>query len=135
MTLKDKILSRRKLSTAIAAGAVAIAIASGGYAIDSGRTASANAPTAGKVVPFQRGQPAPATPVGQVPPNFVPGTGTIITGIAADKAKAAALAVYVGGTVNRVVLLDNGDYNVHVIGVNWPHHVFVNTNFQVVGAE
>jgi hypothetical protein len=136
MTLKDKILSRRKLSSAIAAGAVAIAIASGGYAIaNSGPTASANAPTAGKVVPFQRGQPAPATPVGQVPPNFVPGTGTIITGIAADKAKAAALAVYVGGTVNRVVLLDNGDYNVHVIGVNWPHHVFVNTNFQVVGAE
>jgi hypothetical protein len=136
MTLKDKILSRRKLSTAIAAGAVAIAIASGGYAItNSGRTASANAPTAGKVVPFQRGQPTAATPVGQVPPNFVPGTGTIITGIAADKAKAAALAVYVGGTVNRVVLLSSGDYNVHVIGVNWPHHVFVNTNFQVVGAE
>jgi hypothetical protein len=136
MTLKDKIFSRRKLSTAIAAGAVAIAIASGGYAIaNSGRTTSANVPTAGKVVPFQRGQPTAATPVGQVPPNFVPGTGTIITGIAADKAKAAALAVYAGGTVNRVVLLSNGDYNVHVIGVNWPHHVFVNTNFQVVGAE
>jgi hypothetical protein len=33
------------------------------------------------------------------------------------------------------VLLSSGDYNVHVIGVNWPHHVFVNTNFQVVGAE
>jgi hypothetical protein len=25
--------------------------------------------------------------------------------------------------------------NVHIIGVNWPHHVFVNQEFQVVGAE
>ena len=136
MTLKDKIFSRRKLSTAIAAGAVAIAIASGGYAItNSGRTASANAPTAGKVVPFQRGQPTAATPVGQVPPNFVPGTGTIITGTAASKAKAAALAAYPGVNVNRVVLLSDGEYNVHIIGVNWPHHVFVSQNFKVIGAE
>jgi hypothetical protein len=30
-----------------------------------------------------------------------------------------------GGTVNRVVLLSNGEYKVHIIGVNWPHHVFV----------
>ncbi len=135
MTLKDKILSRRKLTAAIAAGAVAIALASGGYAIaNSGSTASANAPTLGKVVPFHRGQPTPATQVGQVPPNFLPGTGTIITGTAANKAKAAALAAYPGGTVNRVVLLSNGEYNVHMIGVNWPHHVFVNKNFQVVGA-
>jgi hypothetical protein len=33
------------------------------------------------------------------------------------------------------VLLSNGEYNVHIIGVNWPHHVFVSTNFKVVGAE
>jgi hypothetical protein len=70
-----------------------------------------------------------------VPANFSPGTGTIITGTAANKAKAAALAAYPGGTVNRVVLLSNGEYNVHIIGVNWPHHVFVSTNFKVVGAE
>jgi hypothetical protein len=37
--------------------------------------------------------------------------------------------------VNRVVLLSNGEYNVHYIGVNWPHHVFVNQDFLVVGAE
>jgi hypothetical protein len=24
---------------------------------------------------------------------------------------------------------------VHIIGVNWPHHVFVNQSFKVVGAE
>ncbi|MDX6727909.1 MAG: hypothetical protein QOK49_2714 [Baekduia sp.] len=39
-----------------------------------------------------------------------------------------------GGTVNRVALLSGGGY-VHMIGVNWPHHIFVNQNFKVVGAE
>jgi hypothetical protein len=136
MTLRHRILSRRKLTTSIAAGTAAIALAIGGYAIaDSGASSSANAATAGKVIPFHRGQPSPATQVGQVPANFSPGTGTIITGTAANRAKAAALASYPGGTVNRVVLLSNGEYNVHVIGVNWPHHVFVNQSFKVVGAE
>jgi hypothetical protein len=136
MTLKHKFWRRHKLTTSIAAGVVAIALATGGYAIaDSGSSSSATPVTAGKVVPFQRGQPSPATKVGQVPPNFSPGSGTIVTGTAANKAKAAALAAYPGGTVNRVVLLSNGEYNVHMIAVNWPHHVFVNANFQVVGAE
>ncbi len=58
-----------------------------------------------------------------------------MTGAAANKAKAAALAAYPGGTVNRVVLLSNGEYNVHIIAMNWPHHVFVSNNFRVVGAE
>jgi hypothetical protein len=138
MTLKDKLWRRHKLTKSIAAGAVAIALATGGYAIaDSGSSSSAAATTAtaGKVVPFQRGQPSPATKVGQVPPNFSPGSGTIVTGTAANKAKAAALAAYPGGTVNRVVLLSNGEYNVHMIAVNWPHHVFVDQNFKVVGAN
>jgi hypothetical protein len=33
------------------------------------------------------------------------------------------------------VKLSNGDYNVHYIGVSWPHHIFLNQNFKVVGAE
>jgi hypothetical protein len=120
----------------IAAAIAAIALATGAYAIgNSGSSSGANAPTAGKVIPFQRGQPSPNTQVGQVPPNFSPGTGRIITGTAANKAKGAALAAYPGGIVNRVVLLSDGEYNVHMIGVNWPHHVFVNTNFNVIGAE
>ena len=136
MTLKHRIFGRRKLTSSIAAGVAAIALATGGYAIaNSGSTNTASAAAAGKVVPFQRGQPSPATKVGQVPASFSAGTGTIITGAAANKAKAAALAAYPGGTVNRVVLLSDGEYNVHVIGVNWPHHVFVNQNFKVVGAE
>jgi hypothetical protein len=148
MTLKHKILSRRKLTTSIAAGAAAIALAIGGYAIaDSGSSSSANASSntnastsantamMGKVIPFTRGQPSPATKVGQVPASFSAGTGTKITGTAANKAKAAAVAVYPGVNVNRVVLLSDGEYNVHIIGVNWPHHVFVNQSFKVVGAE
>jgi len=142
MGLKQRISNRRKLTASIAVGAVAVAVAIGGFAIgDSGSSSSANASsgasaaTLGKVIPFQQGQPSPATPVGQVPANFNPGTGTIITGTAADKAKAAALAVYPGVNVNRVVQLSNGEYNVHIIGVNWPHHVFVNQSFKVVGAE
>ena len=136
MTLKHRISATRKLTRAIAIGAVALAVATGGYAVaDSGSSSAAGAATLGKVIPFQRGKPSPATPVGQVPANFDPGTGTIITGTAANKAKAAALAAYPGVTVNRVVLLSDGEYNVHVIGVNWPHHVFVNASFKVVGAE
>jgi hypothetical protein len=135
MSLKRKILMRRRLTTSVAAGVAVIALATGGYAIgSSGSSTSANAP-AGKVIPFDRGNPSPATPVGQIPPNFSDGLGTIITGTAANKAKAAALAAYPGGTVNRVARLSNGEYNVHMIGVNWPHHIFVDTNFKVVGAE
>jgi hypothetical protein len=140
MTLRERLLSRRKLSASVAAGAAAIALGFGGYAIaHSGSTkstsSSASAASASKVVPFQRGQPGPSTVVGQVPAGFQPGTGTIVTGTAADKAKAAALAAYPGGTVNRVVLLSNGEYNVHMIAVSWPHHIFVSSTFMVVGAE
>jgi hypothetical protein len=131
-----RFLSRRKLTTSIAAGVAAIAVATGGYAIaNSGSSSSANATTAGTVIPFHRGEPSPATQVGQVPASFSPGTGTIVTGTAANKAKAAGLAAYPGGIVDRVVLLSNGEYSVHMIGINWPHHVFVSTSFRVVGAE
>ena len=140
MTLKQKILSKRKLTMSIAAGATAIALAIGGYAIadassSNGVSSSANAANASKVIPFQRVQQGSSKVDGQVPASFSAGAGTIVTGTAANKAKAAAVAAYPGGTVNRVVLLSDGEYNVHIIGVNWPHHVFVDKNFKVVGAE
>ena len=47
----------------------------------------------------------------------------------------AALTKYAGGVVDRVVRPSNGDYEVHYIGTNWPHHVFVNSSFKVVGAD
>jgi hypothetical protein len=139
MTLKHRFLSRRKLTASIAAGVAAITLGIGGYAIaNSGSSHGASVitnTTAAKVVPFQKGQPGLSKSVGQVPAAFKAGSGMIVTGTAADKAKAAALAAYPGGTVNRVVLLSDGQYNVHVIGVNWPHHLFVSSTFTVVGAQ
>src|SRR4051794_25699221 len=136
MALTHKVFTRRKLSASLAAGVAALALAIGGYTIGNpGSSAPTTAATAGKVVPFQRGNPSPATPVGQVPANWSPGSGTLVTGTVANTAKAAAIAAYPGGTVNRVVRLSDGEYNVHIIGVNWPHHVFVSATFKVVGAE
>ena len=91
--------------------------------------------SATKVVPFQQGAPTTSKLVGQIPANWSQGSGTIVSGAAANKATEAALAAYPGGIVDRVVKLSNGEYNVHYIGVNWPHHVFVNQDFKVVGAE
>jgi hypothetical protein len=95
---------------------------------------SAASPAA-KVVPFQRGAPATSSQVGQIPANWSQGSGTITSGAAANKATEAALAAYHGGIVDRVVKLSNGDYSVHYIGVNWPHHIFVDQDFNVIGAE
>jgi hypothetical protein len=91
--------------------------------------------SAAGVVPFQQGAPRTSKQVGQIPANYSQGSGTIVSGTAANQATEAALAAYPGGVVDRVVQLSNGEYEVHNIGVNWPHHVFVNQNFTVVGAN
>src|SRR2546421_4372179 len=95
---------------------------------------SATSSAAG-VIPFQRGAPTTSKQVGQIPANYSQGSGTIVSGTTANKAIEAALAAYPGGIVDRVVKLSNGEYEVHNIGVNWPHHVFVNQDFKVVGAD
>ena len=91
--------------------------------------------SAAAVVPFQQGAPFTAKQVGQIPANYSQGSGTIAGGTAANRATEAALAAYPGGVVDRVVKLSNGEYEVHNIGVNWPHHIFVSQNFKVVGAD
>jgi hypothetical protein len=93
------------------------------------------ASSAAGVVPFQRGAPTTSKQVGQIPANYTEGSGTIVSGTTANKATEAALAAYPGGVVDRVVTLSNGEYEVHYIGVNWPHHIFVNEDFKVVGAD
>ena len=95
----------------------------------------AAASSAAGVVPFKPGAPSTSKQVGQIPANYSQGSGTIVSGTTANKATEAALAAYPGGVVDRVVQLSNGEYEVHNIGVNWPHHVFVNQNFKVVGAD
>jgi hypothetical protein len=121
----------RKLSRSIAVGAAAIAVAIGAYAIvnsssSNGASGSANAASLAQPGQNQR-------VVGQIPRNWRPGTGTIITGAAANKAKAVALAKYSGGTVNRVLKLSDGSYAVHRIQTPAPHHVFVSKDFKVTG--
>jgi hypothetical protein len=99
----------------------------------NGSAGGATSPTA--VVPFQPGAPSTSKQVGQIPATYSQGSGTIVNGTTANKATEAALAAYSGGIVDRVVKLSNGDYEVHNIGVNWPHHIFVTQNFKVVGAN
>ena len=81
------------------------------------------------------GEKGSSEQVGQIPADYKQGSGTLVSGTAADKATEAALAAYPGGIVDRVVALGNGQYEVHYIGVNWPHHIFVNQDFQVIGAD
>ena len=100
----------------------------------TGSEGSAASSAAG-VVPFQQGAPSTSKQAGQIPANYSQGSGTIVSGTAASKATEAALAAYPGGVVDRVVKLSNGEYEVHYIGVNWPHHIFVNQNFKVIGAN
>jgi hypothetical protein len=93
-----------------------------------------NSKTASQVVAFN-GTGDKSKTVGQIPANYKQGTGTILSGTTANKATEAALLAYPGGIIDRVVQLNNGEYEVHNIGVNWPHHIFVTKTFKVVGAN
>jgi hypothetical protein len=100
------------------------------------QTTGGSAPaSAATVITFKRGAPTTAKTVGKIPANYSQGAGTIVSGTTANTATEAALTAYPGGIVDRVVKLSNGEYEVHNIGVNWPHHIFVSKDFKVVGAE
>jgi hypothetical protein len=89
----------------------------------------------GQVIGFTQGKQGSTEKVGQIPADYQQGSGTLVSGTTADKAIEAALAAYPGGVIDRVVALGNGQYEVHCIGINWPHHVFVNQDFKVIGAD
>ncbi|HEY8723569.1 MAG TPA: hypothetical protein VIL92_06875 [Gaiellaceae bacterium] len=122
----------RKLTRSIAIGTAAIAVAIGAYAIVNSGSSNGASGIANAAPLAQPGQNQRV--VGQVPQGWHSGSGTIITGAAANEAKVAALAKYPGGTVNRVLKLSDGSYAVHMIKISWPHHVFVSKNFKVTGA-
>jgi len=84
------------------------------------------------VISFKKGSQSASKTVGQVPTSYKQGSGTLVSGTKATKATKAALTSYAGGIVDRVVQLSNGDYEVHNIGVSWPHHIFVNQDFKVI---
>jgi hypothetical protein len=87
------------------------------------------------VIAFKSPNQSQSKTVGQIPASYKQGTGTLVSGSTARKATEAALTSYAGGVVDRVVRLSNGEYEVHNIGVNWPHHVFVTGDYKVVGAN
>jgi hypothetical protein len=121
-----------KLTMPIAIAAAAVAVAIGAYALVSSSSSNGASSTANAAAFAQPGQNQ--TVVGQVPQGWHSGSGTIITGAAANKAKAVALAKYPAGTVNRVLKLSDGSYAVHMIKISWPHHVFVSKSFKITGA-
>jgi hypothetical protein len=87
------------------------------------------------IAPVNGKNPNTSKTVGQIPADYNQGSGTLLSGTTADKAIEAALAAYPGGIVDRVVALANNQYEVHNIGVSWPHHIFVNQDFKVIGAN
>ena len=99
-------------------------------------TSTSGSNPGGQVIGLTTGQKqGTSETVGQIPSDYTQGSGTIVSGTTADQATEAALAAYPGGVVDRVVALGDGDYEVHYIGVNWPHHIFVNQDFRVIGAD
>ncbi|MEA2497226.1 MAG: hypothetical protein QOJ29_5137 [Thermoleophilaceae bacterium] len=124
----------RNLIRSIAVGTTAIAVAIGAYAIGNSSSGNGSAGSANAATPLGRTGGSNQRSVGQIPQGWHSGSGTIITGAAADKAKAVAVAKYPGGTVNRVLKLSDGSYAVHQIKISWPHHVFVSKTFKVTGA-
>jgi hypothetical protein len=129
-----------QLTRLIAIAAAAIVVAVGAYAIINATSGNGSSGTANAALfarsggRIQGGSAPNQRSVGQIPQGWQPGSGTIITGAVADKAKAVALAKNPGGTVNRVLQLSDDSYAVHMIKISWPHHVFVDTSFQVRGA-
>ena len=114
---------RRRVAGAVAAVAVAGLLAACG---SSSSTQTATVGNAAATTPN-----ASATGRQSVPP----GLGKTVTGAAADKAKAAALAKY-PGTVERGMQLPDGSYEVHVITTSGSEvHVQVSKAFAVTGTQ
>jgi hypothetical protein len=87
------------------------------------------------VIPFETGVPSPAKSVGTIPASYTEGGGTLVSGTLAYVPVWVAQAVFPGGIVDRVVSLSDGSYEVHNVGINWPHHVFVSKALVYLGAE
>jgi hypothetical protein len=93
----------------VAAGSVAVVVATSGLAI---ATAGSSGSTSGAATE----------------------TATLITGAAANKAKAAVLAAKYSGTVSGVLKLSDGSYAVVLTGTSGPQDVFVSKSFKVTGS-
>jgi len=112
----------RRLRKALAGAAATLAL--GGLVAGCGSSKTTS------VTPAAATSSAPSATRG-TPPAF----GKAVTGAAAAKAKAAALAKY-PGTVERVMQLSDGSYVVHVMRSSGGEvHVKVSKAFAVTGLE
>jgi len=91
--------------------------------------------SAAKVIPFQRGAPSTSKQIGQIPASYTQGSGTIVGGMTANGKPRPHWPPTRAASSTVVVKLSSGEYEVHTIGVNWPHHVFVDEHFKVIGAN
>jgi hypothetical protein len=114
-----------------AAGVAAVVLAVGAYAVGNASSGNSANGTAGAAQPVMGGPLSGRPPRNGQPPA---GFGTPVTGAAADKVKAAALAKY-PGTIQRIVKLGDGSYVAHVITSNGELRVAVSQQFKVTGAQ
>ena len=110
-------------------------------------TANAQTSTSTTAAPSTAAPAQQAPPNGQPPANFDPSKGghvgtngvveKLLTGTAADKAKAAALAAVPGGTIERVENDAEGAvYEAHMVKSDGTHvTVKMDANFKVTGIE
>jgi hypothetical protein len=115
-----------------AAGVAAlVAIAFGASAIAGASGSSSSSAPSGARGGFPGAPPNGAMGAGRPPAGF----GRPVTGTAAAKVKAAALAKY-PGTIERIMALPNGGYVAHVLtSGGGEHHVLVNSKFEVTGVD
>jgi hypothetical protein len=122
----------RKMTTTIAAAAMAAVLAIGAYAIGGGN--SAGATTAQNASAQQPGGALNGQPPG-ARGHRGPGMGTPVTGATATKVGNAALAQY-PGRIEHIEKLANGTYVAHVLPTSGGEiHVLVSKTFQVTGTQ
>jgi hypothetical protein len=122
-------MTRKRIVQGVASVAAVAALAAGGVALTSG-SGNSTAATSGNAASPTNGMGAPS---GSPPAGAQ--MGTPVTGTAATKATAAALAKY-SGTVERVLKDPNGGYVVHVTKSDGTEvHVLVSAAFEVTGVQ
>ena len=115
----------------IAGGAYGIVSATAGTS-SSTTAATSPAPPSGRPALGGKGSNARSGPAS----GGVVGTVASVSGSSFTLATSAGQRVsYPGGIVDRVVELSSGEYEVHNIGVNWSHHIFVDKKGTVIGAS
>jgi hypothetical protein len=121
---------KSNVAKGVASVAAIAALAAGGLAVSSSGSSNSASAAGSAAVAATTGTPPTGAPRarGRV-------FGTPVTGTAATKAKAAALAKY-PGTAERVMKTPDGGYGVHVIKSDGTEvHVLESSTFKVTGTQ